>query len=77
MEYAKTVGKAGISFLDDKGSFRYEHRMEDLLSHELSLPIRYDIDLKRLCLYHQKDFNTLSKEQKQKLVSHHPLVIKI
>lgn len=75
--YAKEKGKAGVSILGDMGPFRYEHRIQDLLAYELSLDNNCDIDLKRLCLYHQKDFNTLSKEQKQNLLSHHAFAIKI
>ena len=48
-----------------------------LVNFELSLPSRYDIDLKRICVYHKKDFNRLLEEQKQKLVNHHVIAIKI
>jgi hypothetical protein len=33
--------------------------------------------LKGFCLYHQKDFEKFSDEQKQKLVEHHSKTIKI
>jgi hypothetical protein len=33
--------------------------------------------MKGFCLYHQKDFDNLSDEQKQKLVEHHGKAIKI
>ncbi|WP_186434199.1 MEDS domain-containing protein [Candidatus Nitrosocosmicus arcticus] len=77
VEYAKAMGKSGVSILGDKGAFPYRHRMEDLVNYELSLPSKYDMDLKRVCLYHKKDFNRLSEDQKQKLVNHHLIAIKI
>src|SRR6187399_3304558 len=69
VDYAKAIGKSGVSILADLGAFPYKHRMEELVKYELSLPTKYDIDLKRLCLYHKRDFNRLSEEQKQKLLS--------
>lgn len=77
VDYAKTMGKTGASILGDYGVFLYKHRIQDLVNYELSLPSKYDLDLKRVCLYHKKDFNRLSKEQKQKILDHHPIAIKI
>ena len=77
VEYAKAKGKSGVSIIADKGTFPFKHRIDDLVNFELSLPSKYDIDLKRICVYHQKDFNRLSDEQKQKLVNHHVIAIKI
>ncbi|CAN5828937.1 hypothetical protein BH23THE1_BH23THE1_31220 [soil metagenome] len=71
------MGKSGVSILGDAGAFLFIQRIKDLVSCELSLPSKYDMDLKRLCLYHKKDFNRLSKDQKQKLVNHHSIVMKI
>jgi hypothetical protein len=71
------MGKSGVSILGDTGAFPFKQRNKDLVSYELSLPSKYDMDLKRLCLFHKKDFYRLSKDQKQKLVNHHPIVIKI
>lgn len=75
--YAKEKGKAGVSIIGDKGAFPFKHLIDDLVNFELSLPSKYDTDLKRICLYHQKDFNRLSEEQKQKLVDHHTIAIRI
>jgi hypothetical protein len=77
VEYVKAKGKTGVSMIADKGVFPFKHRIDELVNFELSLPSKYDIDLKRICIYHQKDFNRLSKEQKQKLVNHHVIAIKI
>jgi len=77
VESAKTMGKAGVSILTDIGAFPYKYCEEELVNYELALPLKYDIDLKRVCLYHQKDFGKLSDDQKQKLIDHHGISIKI
>jgi hypothetical protein len=77
VEYAKSKGKSGVSIIADKGTFPFKHRIDDLVNFELSLPSKYDIELKRICVYHKKDFNSLQEEQKQKLLSHHVIAIKI
>ena len=77
VEQAKAIQKAGVSILTDTGSFPYSGREQDLVNYELSLPSKYDIDLKRLCLFHQNDFDRLSEEQKRKLLNHHSIAIKI
>jgi len=42
------------------------------------LPTKYDdVALKGFCLYHEKDFDNLSDEQKQKLIEHHGKALKI
>lgn len=77
VEQAKTIQKAGVSIVTDTGAFPYSGREQDLVNYELSLPSKYDLDLKRLCLFHQNDFDRLSEEQKQKLLNHHSIAIKI
>src|SRR5918993_1134378 len=77
VDRAKTMGKKGVSILGDAGAFPHKYRIDDLMNHELSLPSKYDMDLKRICLFHKMDFNRLSEEQKQKLIHHHPIVIRI
>ena len=63
--YAK-MGKNGVSVLADLG-----------VDYELSLPTKYDVQMKGFCLYHQKDFDKFSDEQKQKLIEHHGKALKI
>ncbi|HJT49420.1 MAG TPA: hypothetical protein VJ729_14640 [Nitrososphaeraceae archaeon] len=69
MDHAKKTGKNGLSILGDMGAFTHK------LKYELSLPTKYHdgngIALKGFCLYHQKDFDMLPDEQKQKLIEHH------
>jgi hypothetical protein len=77
VNYAKSKGKSGVSIIADKGTFPFKHHIDELVSFELSLPSKYDIDVKRVCVYHQKDFDKVSEEQKQKLVNHHMIAVKI
>ncbi len=77
VEYAKAMEKSGVAIIADKGTFPFKHHIDDLVNFELSLPSKYDIDLKRICIYHQKDFNRLSEEQRQRLVNHQVISIKI
>ena len=76
VDYAKTIGKSGVSFIGDTGVFPYKHRVEELVNYELSLPSKYNMDLKRLCLFHKKDFNRLSRA-KTKVIESSPVAIKI
>ncbi len=75
MKYAKSKGKAGVSIIADKGTFPFKHRIDDLVNFEISLPSKYDLDLKMICVYHQKDFNKLSEDQRQKLLKHHMIAV--
>ena len=75
--YAKQIGKKGLSIIGDIGAFPYKSRHTDLVDYELSLPSKYDIDMKGFCLYHQKDFDKFSDDQKQKLIEHHGKALKI
>ena len=71
---AQSSGKKGVSIIADLASFYYYDGIDKLIEHEMSLPTKYDdeMKLKGFCFYHQKDFDKrLSKEQKQKLLEHH------
>jgi hypothetical protein len=57
------------------GAFYFNGRIQDLVEYELSLPRKYDIDLKGFCLYHKDDFNRLTQKHRQKLASHHEKTI--
>src|SRR5215831_10648655 len=69
--HAKKIGKNGLSILGDIGAYPYKSKSEDLVGYESSLPAKFDLPMKGFCLYHQKDFDTFSREQKQKLIEHH------
>ena len=74
---AKKKGKSGFSILGDMGAFNYKGKINELVDYESSLPTKYDIDLRGFCLYHQKDFDRFKEEQKQRVVEHHGMVMRI
>jgi MEDS: MEthanogen/methylotroph, DcmR Sensory domain len=74
--YAK-MGKNGVSVLADLGAYPHKSMCNDLVDYELSLPTKYDVQMKGFCLYHQKDFDKFSDEQKQKLIEHHGKALRI
>ena len=74
--YAK-MGKNGVSVLADLGAFSHKLKYKEFFDYELSLPTKYEVQMKGFCLYHQKDFDKLSNEQQQKLIEHHGKAIKI
>jgi hypothetical protein len=73
----KLVNRAenGVLVIADAGPFFHLNKKEKLVEYELSMPSRFDTDLKRFCVFHKQDFNMLSEEQKQKLVNHHGQVL--
>ena len=71
---AQSSGKKGISVIADLASFSYFNRIDKLIEYEMSLPTKFDdnMKLKGFCFYHQEDFDRrLSEEEKQKLLEHH------
>ena len=66
VNYSEELGKKGVSILGDAGSFLFRHKIQGLLDYESSLPIKFDINLKGICMYHQKDFNKISKHFQKK-----------
>jgi len=67
----------GVLVIADAGPFFHLNKKEKLVEHELSMPSRFDMNLKRFCVFHKQDFNTLAEEQRQKLVDHHGQVLMI
>jgi len=71
---AQYSGKSGVSVIADLASFYFHNGIDKLIDYEMSLPTKYDdqMKLKGFCFYHQEDFDKrLSKDQKQKLLEHH------
>jgi hypothetical protein len=77
VSYAKQNGKRGLSIIGDIGAYTHKSKYNDLVDYELSLPIKFDVDMKGFRLYHQKDFNKFSDKQKQELIKHHGKSLKI
>ena len=63
--------KNGVSVIADGGPFFHLNKTDKLMEHELSMPSQFGVNLKRFCVFHKRDFNMLSEEQRQKLVNHH------
>ena len=74
---SKLVNRAenGVLVIADAGPFFHLNKKEKLVEHELSMPSRFDVNLKRFCVFHKQDFNSLAEEQKQKLLDHHGQVL--
>jgi hypothetical protein len=79
VDHATKIGKSDLAILGDTGAYHHKSKHEELVDYELSLPTKYEdgIALKGFCLYHQKDFNNFSDEQKQKLIEHHGKALKL
>jgi hypothetical protein len=63
--------KKGITMLSDLGTFILNNRIADLLSYELSLPLRFGSNVRPFCFYHKDDFDVLQQEQRRKIYRHH------
>src|SRR5215467_7954015 len=77
VNHAKQNGKRGLSIIGDIGAYTHRSQYNDLVDYELSLPIKFDVDMKGFCLYHQKDLDKFSDEQKQQLIGRHGKTLKI
>lgn len=77
VKYAGELGKKGISILGDAGSFLFKHKIQYLLDYESSLPLKFDNNLKGICMYHQKDFSKISNDFQQKILDSHAMAIMI
>jgi hypothetical protein len=75
----KLVNRAenGVLVIADAGPFFHLNKKDKLVEHELSMPSRFDMNLKRFCVFHKQDFNSLAEEQKQKLLDHHGQVLMV
>jgi hypothetical protein len=71
LKQAESLGKSGISVIADAGAFYHYSKIEELVKHELSMPSKFDINLKRFCVFHKQDFDRLTEAKKQKLLEHH------
>ena len=67
----------GVLVIADSGPFFHLNKKDKLIEHELSMPSKFDINLKRFCVFHKQDFSNLTEEQKQKLIKHHGQVLMV
>jgi hypothetical protein len=71
LKQAESLGKSGISVFADAGAFYHYSKGGKLVKHELSMPSKFDINLKRFCVFHKQDFDRLTEVKKQRLLKHH------
>lgn len=67
----KVSDKKGMTLFSDLGTFILNNRIRDLLSYELSMPVRFDSPVRFFCFYHKDDFNVLQEEERRRICSHH------
>jgi hypothetical protein len=67
----------GVLVIADGGSFFHLNKKDKLIEHELSMPSKFDVNMKRFCVFHKQDFDTLTEEQRQKLIDHHGQVLMV
>jgi hypothetical protein len=67
----KVLDKEGITLVSDLGTFILNKRIADLLSYELSMPVRSDSNVRPFCFYHKDDFNSLQEEEKKRICCYH------
>jgi MEDS: MEthanogen/methylotroph, DcmR Sensory domain len=76
---AQNQGMSGCSVFADMGSFYVGGKVRELLEYEASMPLKFDryhvggslIKCKAFCMYHEKDFNRLTEDEKQSLFQQH------
>ncbi|MFL6378943.1 MAG: hypothetical protein ACJ72R_15980 [Nitrososphaeraceae archaeon] len=74
---AENSSKNGVLVIADAGPFFHLNKKDKLVEHELSMPSRFDVNLKRFCVFHKQDFNVLTEEHRQKLINHHGQVLMV
>ena len=56
VNYAKQNGKKGLSIIGDIGAYTHKSKHNELVDYELSLPTKFDVDMKRLLFIPPKGF---------------------
>jgi hypothetical protein len=74
---AERQGKAGIFALTEMGSFFIAERIAPLIEYEKSISKKMNFTIKVHCSYHKDDFENLSKEQQQTILSAHNRIIRV
>lgn len=70
-------GKNGLSVIADMGVFFHFQDKDTLIDFESSLPLKFDMNVKRICNYHTGDFDRFEKYEKDSLIKSHDLRIKV
>jgi hypothetical protein len=68
---AKSMNRNDVCILVDNRLLFDLRRIKEFIQNETSMPVKFDINLKRICMVLRQDFDTLTEEQKRKLLTHH------
>ena len=74
---AQNQSRNGCFVIADMGSFYLIRMVNKLLQYETNMPLKFDaydhglIKCKAFCAYHQKDFDSITEDDKQLLFEHH------
>ena len=75
MKHAQERDKKRITVLSDLGTFFLKKRIDELISHELSVLSKIDAnnnnDIRSFCCYHENDFSVLQEEQRKRIMQNH------
>jgi MEDS: MEthanogen/methylotroph, DcmR Sensory domain len=77
VDFAKNSGRENVSVIGDMGPFFHYGKENDLVEYEMQLPRKFDMNLKGLCLYHERDFARFSEVEKQQLLKHHNRILQL
>jgi hypothetical protein len=59
-------GKNGLSVIADMGVFfHFQNNKDVLIDFESSLPLKFDMNVKRICTYHMGDFERFEQYEKR------------
>src|SRR5215204_3912581 len=75
VEYGESSGRNAVTVISDMGSFFYYCKKDGLIGWEMKLPCKYEMNLKGFCIYHTRDFKSLSEENKRELYRHHTRIM--
>lgn len=71
-------GKNGLSVIADMGVFfHFQNNKDVLIDFESSLPLMFDINVKRICTYHAGDLERFEAHEKNNLIKSHHRRIKV
>ena len=71
-------GKNGLSVIADMGVFfHFQNNKDVLIDFESSLPLKFDMNVKRICIYHSGDSERFEAHEKDNLTRSHHQRIKV
>jgi hypothetical protein len=68
---ARAKNKDGICILADMGAFYHMRKEKEIMQYESSIPQKSSLKSTLLCIYHNHDFERLSKEAREAICKSH------